>query len=91
MFDRLLEDVEQAGDNVLTTRQEIIDLDRRRNSNREAIRNLQRQANQHFKGILAIWMHKSPDYMYNVYDLIIYYNWNTLDRFSWYIHTYMEN
>eukprot|EP00088_Acartia_fossae_P035357 TRINITY_DN36423_c0_g1_i1.p1 TRINITY_DN36423_c0_g1~~TRINITY_DN36423_c0_g1_i1.p1 ORF type:complete len:148 (+),score=37.23 TRINITY_DN36423_c0_g1_i1:143-586(+) len=47
---RLLEDVELAGDRVLTTRQEIIDLDRKRNSNREAIRGLQRLAKEHYKG-----------------------------------------
>ena len=47
---RLLEDIERAGEKVLSTRQEIIDLDRRRNSNREAIRGLEKQAKDHYKG-----------------------------------------
>jgi len=46
----LFEDLEFCGEKVLSTRQEIVDLDRRRNSNREAIRNLQRASKQHYKG-----------------------------------------
>ena len=51
-FSRLLEDIERAGEKVLATRQEIIDLDRRRNSNREAIRGLEKHAREHYKGLM---------------------------------------
>ena len=51
-FSRLLEDIERAGEKVLSTRQEIIDLDRRRNSNREAIRGLEKHAREHYKGLM---------------------------------------
>ena len=51
-FTRLLEDIERAGEKVLATRQEIIDLDRRRNSNREAIRGLEKHAREHYKGLM---------------------------------------
>eukprot|EP00088_Acartia_fossae_P004416 TRINITY_DN1188_c0_g1_i6.p1 TRINITY_DN1188_c0_g1~~TRINITY_DN1188_c0_g1_i6.p1 ORF type:complete len:162 (-),score=19.56 TRINITY_DN1188_c0_g1_i6:181-624(-) len=41
---KLLQDLENAGEKVLSIRQEIIDLDRRRNSNREAIRSIKNMA-----------------------------------------------
>ena len=46
----LLAQVEQAAEEVLATKQEVVDLDRKRNSNREAIRALQKQAREHYKG-----------------------------------------
>ena len=45
-----LADIELAAEDVLATKQEIIDLDRKRNSNREAIRALEKEAKSHFKG-----------------------------------------
>ena len=45
-----LTDIEQAAEEVLSSKQEIIDLDRKRNSNREAIRALEKEAKNHFKG-----------------------------------------
>ena len=35
---------------MLSTKQEIIDLDRKRNANREAIRALEKQTKEHYKG-----------------------------------------
>ena len=46
----VLSEVEQCADKALSTRQEIIDLDRRRNITREAVRALERGARQHYKG-----------------------------------------
>ena len=39
-----------AAEEVLASKQEIIDLDRKRNSNREAIRALEKEAKSHYKG-----------------------------------------
>ena len=39
-----LADIELAAEEVLASKQEIIDLDRKRNSNREAIRALEKEA-----------------------------------------------
>jgi len=47
---QLLADVEEAAEEVMSARQEIIDLDRKRNSNREAIRALEKMAKDHYKG-----------------------------------------
>jgi hypothetical protein len=47
---QMLAEVEQAAEEVLATKQEVVDLDRKRNSNREAIRALERQAKEHYKG-----------------------------------------
>jgi len=38
-----LKEVEEAADLVLTTKQEIVDLDRKRNSNREALSAFEKQ------------------------------------------------
>ena len=46
----MLTEVEQIAEDILSKKQEIVDLDRKRNSNREAIRNLERQSKSHYKG-----------------------------------------
>ena len=43
-------DIERSAEEVLTAKQEIVDLDRKRNSNREAIRALEKEAKTHYKG-----------------------------------------
>ena len=43
-------DIEKTAEEVLTAKQEIVDLDRKRNSNREAIRALEKEAKTHYKG-----------------------------------------
>ena len=45
----LLVDIEKTAEDILTKKQEIIDLDRKRNSNREAIRALEASAKVHYK------------------------------------------
>jgi len=45
-----LAEIELAAEEVLASKQEIIDLDRKRNSNREAIRALEKEAKSHYKG-----------------------------------------
>jgi len=45
-----LAEIELAAEEVLSSKQEIIDLDRKRNSNREAIRALENEAKSHYKG-----------------------------------------
>jgi len=50
---RLFEDLESAGEKVLSDRQEVVDLDRRRNSNRQAIRALQQSSKAQYKGDLS--------------------------------------
>ena len=46
----LLTEVERSAEDILSKKQEIIDLDRKRNSNREAIRSLEKEAKSHYKG-----------------------------------------
>ena len=46
-----LAEIELAAEEVLASKQEIIDLDRKRNSNREAIRALEKEAKSHYKGV----------------------------------------
>eukprot|EP00090_Calanus_glacialis_P020366 TRINITY_DN3134_c0_g1_i1.p1 TRINITY_DN3134_c0_g1~~TRINITY_DN3134_c0_g1_i1.p1 ORF type:complete len:149 (-),score=68.42 TRINITY_DN3134_c0_g1_i1:19-465(-) len=46
-----LAEIELAAEEVLASKQEIIDLDRKRNSNREAIRALEKAAKSHYKGV----------------------------------------
>ena len=45
----LLVDIEKTAEDILTKKQEIVDLDRKRNSNREAIRALEASAKVHYK------------------------------------------
>ena len=45
-----LRELEEAAENVLADKQEIIDLDRKRNSNREALNALDKAAKSHWKG-----------------------------------------
>ena len=45
-----LTDIEIAAEEVLSSKQEIVDLDRKRNSNREAIRALEKEEKNHYKG-----------------------------------------
>ena len=44
-----LRDLEEAAENVLAEKQEIIDLDRKRNSNREALSALDKASKSHWK------------------------------------------
>lgn len=46
----LLVEIERMAEEIISKKQEIIDLDRKRNSNREAIRSLEKEAKSHFKG-----------------------------------------
>ena len=46
----LLTDLERCAEEILSSKQEIVDLDRKRNSNREAIRALEKEAKTHYKG-----------------------------------------
>ena len=46
----LLTDLERSAESILAKKQEIVDLDRKRNSNREAIRSLEKSAKNHYKG-----------------------------------------
>ena len=46
----LLTDIERRAEEILSSKQEIVDLDRKRNSNREAIRALEKEAKSHYKG-----------------------------------------
>ena len=43
----LLTDLERCAEEILSSKQEIVDLDRKRNSNREAIRALEKEAKTH--------------------------------------------
>jgi len=45
-----LQEIEASAEEVLSAKQEIVDLDRKRNANREAIRALEKQAKEHYKG-----------------------------------------
>ena len=45
-----LRELEEAAEHVLADKQEIIDLDRRRNSNREALSALDKSSKSHWKG-----------------------------------------
>ena len=45
-----LRELEEAAENVLADKQEVIDLDRKRNSNREALSALDKAAKAHWKG-----------------------------------------
>ena len=45
-----LRELEQAAENVLADKQEIVDLDRRRNSNREALAALHKMSKSDWKG-----------------------------------------
>ena len=45
-----LRELEEAAENVLADKQEIIDLDRKRNSNREALSALDKSSKSHWKG-----------------------------------------
>ena len=45
-----LREIEEAAENVLADKQEIIDLDRRRHANREALSALDKSAKSHWKG-----------------------------------------
>ena len=45
-----LRELEEAAENVLADKQEIVDLDRRRNSNREALAALDKVSKSHWKG-----------------------------------------
>lgn len=47
---KLLTDIEESAEDILSKKQEIIDLDRKRNSNREAIRALEKDGKSHYKG-----------------------------------------
>ena len=47
---KLLTDIEKTAEDILSKKQEIIDLDRKRNSNREAIRALEKEGKAHYKG-----------------------------------------
>ena len=46
----IVTDIERCAEEILSAKQEIVDLDRRRNSNREAIRALEKEAKTHYKG-----------------------------------------
>ena len=45
-----LKEIELAAEDVLSDKQEIVDLDRRRNSNREALRAMDRACADHWRG-----------------------------------------
>ena len=45
-----LKEIELSAEDVLSDKQEIVDLDRRRNSNREALRALDRECAAHWRG-----------------------------------------
>jgi len=45
-----VQEVEECAEDVLSTKQEIVDLDRKRNANREAIRALEKKEKEHYKG-----------------------------------------
>ena len=45
-----LRELEEAAENVLADKQEIVDLDRKRNSNREALSALDKSSKSHWKG-----------------------------------------
>ena len=45
-----LRELEEAAENVLADKQEVIDLDRKRNSNREALAALDKVSKSHWKG-----------------------------------------
>ena len=45
-----LREVEEIAEDILTDKQEIVDLDRKRNSNREALSALDKQAKKSWKG-----------------------------------------
>lgn len=45
-----LREIEEAAENVLADKQEIIDLDRRRHANREALSALDKSSKSHWKG-----------------------------------------
>ena len=45
-----LRELEESAEHVLADKQEIIDLDRRRNSNREALSALDKASKSHWKG-----------------------------------------
>ena len=49
-FLSLLTEIEKNAEDILSKKQEIVDLDRKRNSNREAIRSLEKEAKSHYKG-----------------------------------------
>lgn len=52
-----LKEVETAAEDVLTDKQEIVDLDRKRNQNREALRAVQKAAEADYKGDASkVWM-----------------------------------
>lgn len=54
---KYLKEVEQSAEDVLSDRQEIIDLDRRRNTNREAIRGIEQTCRSSYKGDEAkMWL-----------------------------------
>ena len=46
----LLTEIERSAEDILSKKQEIVDLDRKRNANREAIRALEKEAKAHYKG-----------------------------------------
>merc|ERR1719431_2529503 len=46
----IVTDIERCAEEILSAKQEIVDLDRKRNSNREAIRALEKEAKAHYKG-----------------------------------------
>nr|ALS04393.1 p53 and DNA damage-regulated protein 1 [Acartia pacifica] len=52
----LLQGLETAGEKVLTIRQEVVDLDRRRNSNREAIRSLKNMSKVKDMSSEKVWI-----------------------------------
>ena len=43
-------EIETAADQVLSAKQEVVDLDRKRQLNREAIRALDKESSKHWKG-----------------------------------------
>ena len=45
-----LQEVEEAAENVLADKREVVDLDRRRNANREALAALDKSSKSHWKG-----------------------------------------
>ena len=49
-FLSLLTEIEKNAEDILSKKQEIVDLDRKRNSNREATRSLEKEAKSHYKG-----------------------------------------
>ena len=51
-----LAEIELAAEEVLASKQEIIDLDRKRNSNREAIRALEKEAKSHYGEESKSWL-----------------------------------